>query len=123
MQPTNNSATVPSLIQAQNALAELATEDALGYLESAIRSLEGLSTSLRKGDRLPAPEQRLIERSLLRFRAELRDAGILAERGLAYCQDWTQQMQPASNYQSNGILASATFDAVTADRHELSLEA
>ena len=109
---------LPSLTEAQNALARLATQDALEHLEAALRAMEGLTASLQNGDRMQAVEQRQLERSLLRFRAELRDAGILADRGLAYCQDWTQQLQPPSIYQSNGVFANAKVD-----RHELSLEA
>lgn len=118
MQPNNISRSVPSLLQAQNALAQLATEDALEHLESAIRSLEGLSTSLQNRDRLQPAEQRLMERSLLRFRTELRDARILADQGLAYCQNWAQQMQPPPSYQANGIFVNAIESG-----HELSLEA
>jgi hypothetical protein len=114
----NNPAAVPSLAEAQNALAQLATQDALTHLEAALRSLEGLSASLQSGDRLQPAEQRELERSLLRFRAELRDAGILAESGLAYCQDWVQQLQPPSMYQPNG-----GFTNTSVDRHELSLDA
>ena len=118
MPHTNTSTAVPSLAEAQYALAQLSTQDALDHLESALRSLEGLSVSLQNGDPIPASEQRLLERSLLRFRAELGDAVILADQGLAYCQNWAQQLQPPPSYQSNGVVAS-----VTDTHHELSLEA
>ena len=118
MQHNITSPTVPSLAEAQNALAQLATEDALEHLQAALRSLEGLAAALQNGDRLQAGEQRQLERSLLRFRSELRDAGILADRGLAYCQDWAGQLQPPAGYQANGVF---TTNAV--ERHELSLEA
>jgi len=110
--------TAPSLGKAQDALTQLATQDALEHLQAALLSLQGLTASLQNGDRLPAGEQRELERSLLRFRSELRDAGVLADRGLAYCQDWARQLQPPAGYQANGVF---TTNAV--DRHELSLEA
>ncbi len=108
----------PNLTAAKDALAQLAPQEALEHLEAALRSLQALTASLQNGDRLPAPEQRRLERSLLRFRAELRDAGILADQGLAYCQDWAQLLQPPASYRSNGVFANALND-----RHELSLEA
>lgn len=109
---------VPSLVEAQNALAQLDTDDALTHLEAALRSLRNLSLSLQKGDRLEPSEQRHLERSLLRFRSELRNAGVLAECGLAYCQDWSQQLQPPSAYEANGAFAGKS-----AARPELSVEA
>ena len=118
MNHTNNPVVVPSLAEAQNALAQLATQNALEHLESALRSLASLASTLQNGDGLKADEQRLLERSLLRFRSEIRDAGVLADQGLAYCQNWVQQLQPPSSYQPNGIYTT-TSDA----RHKLSLEA
>ena len=118
MQRNITSPTVPSLAEAQNALAQLATQDALEHLEAALRSLKGLAAALQSGDRLQAAEQRHLERSLLRFRSELRDAGILADRGLAFCQDWARQLQPPAGYQANGVCTTNAMD-----RHELSLEA
>ena len=118
MQHNHTAPNVPSLAEAQNALAQLATQDALDHLKAALRSLESLSKSLQNGDRLQTSEQRQLERSLLRFRSELRDAGILAERGLAYCQDWVQQMEPPSGYQANGVFTNNVIS-----RHEVSLEA
>ena len=118
MQDLDSPLPVPSIRDAQWALAELATQDALTHLEAALRSMQSLSSSLQKGDRLPAAEKRTLERELLRFRSELRDATVLAERGLAYCQDWAQQWQSPTAYQSNG-----TFATGACERHELSLEA
>lgn len=112
------SASVPNLTQARNALAQLATDDALTHLEAALRSLQGLSASLQNGDRLPPGDQRMLERALLRFRSELRDAGVLTEQGLAYCQDWAELLQPPPVYQSNGAYSNPA-----SERHELSLEA
>jgi hypothetical protein len=119
----NVSPALLSLTEAQGALAQLATDDAVRHLESALLSLQGLGNSLKNGDRLQASEQRLLERSLLRFRAELRDARILADRGLAYCQNWTQQMQPPVTYQSNGVVGDVRFVSMSKDLHQLSLEA
>jgi hypothetical protein len=119
----NASPALLSLSEAKTALAQLATDDAIGHLESALRSLQSLANSLQTGERLQASEQRLLERSLLRFRAELREAGILADRGLAYCQNWAEQMQPPVSYQSNGVFGNATIVSMSDDRHELSLEA
>ena len=109
---------VPNLTEAKEALSELATQEALFHLEAALRKMEGLADSLRNGDPLPASEQRLLEKSLLRFRAELRDAGILADCGLAYCRDWAQQLQPPAAYEASG--ASIRSGIV---RPELSIEA
>lgn len=106
MEKTPLAATVPSLEQAQEALVQLATQDALTHLEAALRSLQGLSGSLKSADPLSMEDKRLLERSLLRFRAELRDAGVLADRGLAYCKDWAEQLQPVPAYQSNGAFAN-----------------
>ncbi|MBL8236026.1 MAG: hypothetical protein JNM66_01300 [Bryobacterales bacterium] len=108
---------VPSLAEAKNALANLATEEALGYLESAVQSLRALSVSLQGGDRMEPAAQRSLERRLLRFRAELRDAGALAESGLAYCQDWAQQLEPPAVYGASGVSA-----ATAVSRPELSVE-
>lgn len=118
MNQSNSPVVIPSLAEAQNALAQLATQEALDHLESALRSLAGLATTLQNGDGLKADEQRLLERSLLRFRSELRDAGMLADQGLAYCQNWVQQMQAPSSYQPNGI-----YTAIADTRHKLSIEA
>ncbi len=109
---------LPILTAAQDSLARLEPREALEHLEAALRSLQCLTATLQNGDRLQAAEQRQLERSLLRFRAELRDAGILADQGLAYCQDWAEQLQPPSSYQANGVFASAGIH-----QHELSLEA
>jgi hypothetical protein len=109
---------VPSLVEAKNALANLATDEALGHLESALLSLRALSVSLQSGERLEAPAQRRLERSLLRLRGELKDAGVLADRGLAYCQDWAQQLEPPAVYGATG--ASST---TAVSRPELSVEA
>jgi hypothetical protein len=111
-------ASVPSLAAARSALTTLATADALEHLEAALRSLQGLATSLQNSDRLPPGEQRDLEKALLRFRAELRDAGILADQGLAFCQEWAECIQPPPAYQSNGAFTSAAVN-----RHELSIEA
>ena len=118
MNHTNNPVVVPSLAEAQNALAQLATQNALDHLESRASVAGGPGLHVAKWGGLKADEQRLLERSLLRFRSELRDAGVLADQGLAYCQNWVQQLQPPSSYQPNGIYTT-TSDA----RHKLSLEA
>ncbi|MFN0103191.1 MAG: hypothetical protein ACKV2U_14010 [Bryobacteraceae bacterium] len=118
MQDYPKSAAVPSLTGAKNALSQLATQDALEHLKAALRSLQGLAAILQNGHRLDPDEQRQLERALLRFRTELRDAGILAERGLAYCQDSTKQLDAAPGYQFNGAFVSEAVD-----RHDLSLEA
>jgi hypothetical protein len=118
MKNSNHPPVVPSLTEAQNALAQLATQEALEHLESALRSLSGLASTLQNGEGLKPGEQRLLERSLLRFRSELRDAGVLADQGLAYCQNWVQQLQPPSTYQPNGVYTT-TADA----RHKVSLDA
>jgi len=110
--------TIPSLTEAQNALAQLNTQDALEHLESALRSLSGLASSLREGNGLTGQEQRDLERSLLRFRAELREAGVLADQGLAYCQNWVQQLNPPPSYQPNGLSTT-----VVESRNKVSLEA
>ncbi len=109
---------MPCLTVAHDALIGLAPQEALEHLQAALRSLQSLTATLQNGDRLQAAEQRQLERSLLRFRTELRDAGILADQGLAYCQDWTEQLQPPASYQANGVFASAANN-----QHELSLEA
>ena len=109
---------LPSLTAAHDALIGLAPQEALEHLQAALRSLQGLTATLQNGDRLQAFEKRQLGRSLLRFRAELRDAGILADQGLAYCQDWAEQFQPPASYQANGVFASAANN-----QHELSLEA
>jgi len=109
---------LPSLIATQSAFAQLAPQEALEHLEAALRTLQGLTASLHHGDRLAPADQRQLERSLLRFRTELRDAAILADQGLAYCQDWAQQLQPPASYQPNGVRADTT-----SDRHEFSVEA
>ncbi len=118
MQESLSPAAVPSLVDAKTALATLATSDALEHLEAALRSLQGLATSLQNADRLPPGEQRNLEKALLRFRAELRDAGVLTDQGLAYCQEWADLLQPPPAYQSNGA-----FTRTATNRHELSIEA
>ena len=118
MPPTLTPASVPSLAAATAALTKLASTDALEHLEAALRSLQGLATSLQNSDRLPPGEQRDLEKALLRFRAELRDAGVLADQGLAYCQEWAEGLQPSPVYQSNGA-----FTTSPVNRHELSIEA
>ena len=118
MPDTNFSTAVPSLMEASTALAQLATEDALKYLEAALRSMEGLSNSLSAGNFLAATDKRQLKRSLLRFRAELCDASVLVDRGLDYCQNRAEQLQAPPGYQSNGASADTARD-----RHELSLEA
>lgn len=115
-QPTTVSAL--SLKNSRKALTNLATNEALAYLEAALHSLQGLSESLKNGDPLAMEEKRQLERALLRFRMELGDAKVLADRGLAYCQDWAQQLQQPPTYQADG-----TFLQGSSDRHELSLEA
>ncbi|MBI2690278.1 MAG: hypothetical protein HYX27_28560 [Acidobacteria bacterium] len=113
-------ASVPlsDLSEARSALAQLATQDALEHLEAALRSLQGLSASLRNGNRLPPAEQRALERSLLHFRAELRDAGALTAQGLAYCQEWTGMLQPSPSYQAGGGVTRTNIEP-----HQLSLNA
>jgi hypothetical protein len=118
MQNTLSPATVPSLAEAKTALTKLATTDALEHLEAALRSLQSLAASLQKADRLPPGEQRELEKALLRFRTELRDAGTLADQGLAYCQEWADLLQPPPAYQSNGA-----FTSTATNRPELSIEA
>lgn len=109
---------ISSLADARIALTNLATADALQHLEAALVSMQNLATSLQTGDRLPPAEQRTLEKTLLRFRAELRDASALADQGLAYCQEWTELLQPPPAYQANGSSASTATS-----RHELSIEA
>jgi hypothetical protein len=109
---------IPDLHEAREALAQLATHDAVEHLEAAVRSLQALEASLRSSDRLPPEEQRRLERELLRFRHDLRDAGILAEQGLAYCKDWSEALQPTVAYTPGGDLSGAS-----SHRHEFSLEA
>jgi hypothetical protein len=109
---------IPSIIEARDALAQLATDNALHHLEAALHSLQGLSASLQSGDRMSPEKQRELERSLLRFRAELRDAGVLAEQGLAFCKEWADLLSPPPAYQSNGAFRSSPLEY-----HELSLEA
>jgi hypothetical protein len=118
MKHTNTPMVVPSLAEAQNALAQLATQEALEHLESALRSLAGLATTLQNGEGLKEDEQRLLERSLLRFRSELRVAGVLADQGLAFCQNSVQQLHPPPSYQPNGVYTTSA-----APQHELSIEA
>lgn len=110
--------TVPDLSAAQQALAALATKDALQHLQAALQSLQGLSESLRRGEPLAMEEKRQLERSLLRLRSEIRDAGVLAARGLAYCEDWAHQLEPPPVYQANGEVRQANQE-----RHEVSFEA
>ena len=118
MEAVLRSATVPSLAAVQTALAGLAPQDAMTHLDAAVRSLEGLSTSLQNGGSLAQADKRELERALLRFRTELRGAAVLAERGLAYCQDWAYNLQPPPAYQANGAVAGANCD-----QHNLSIEA
>lgn len=109
---------VPSLKASRNALTSLATSDALQHLEAALQSLQGLSESLQKGDPMAMEEKRQLERALLRFRVELQDAKVLADRGLAFCQDWALQLEPPPSYQANGAYLRGGIE-----RHELSLDA
>jgi len=118
MQDRSNPMAIPSLSDARDALAQLATDDALQHLEAALQSLQNLEFSLRGADHLPPSEKRHLERSLLRFKTELRDAGTLAERGLAYCQDWALLLQPPAAYHANGACTTESHD-----RHDFSLEA
>ncbi len=108
----------PSLEEAKHSLVHLQTQDALLHLEAALRSLEGLSKELHENGRPTAPDQRELERSLLRFRKELRDAGLLAEQGLAFCKDWTEILSPPPGYSPDG-----TVDRAPETKHELSVEA
>lgn len=110
--------TLPDLAGVRSALAQLATQDALVHLESALRSLEGLRDTLQSGSRLAPGEQRELERALLRFRSELRDAGTLADQGLAHCREWADLLLPQPDYQPNGTCSGAP-----SERHGLSLEA
>lgn len=109
---------MPDLAATKDALAQLATEDALSHLNAALLSLQNLSAALQTGDRLPPAEQRRLERVLLRFRADLRDASLLADRGLAYCREWAEFLEPPPAYCANGSVANTANP-----RHELSLEA
>jgi hypothetical protein len=109
---------IPALAEARSALAQLATQDALQHLKAALQDMQGLSVSLKSGERLSPGDQRELERSLLRFRAELRDADVLAEQGIAYCQEWVDLLSPPSAYQANG-----EFRRSALQHHELSLEA
>lgn len=108
----------PSLEEAKQSLVHLQTQDALLHLEAALRSLEGLSKELHENGRPPAPDQREMERSLLRFRKELRDAGLLAEQGLAFCKDWAEVLTPPPSYAPDG-----SFDRPADTKHEFSVEA
>jgi len=108
----------PSLEDAKQSLVHLQTQDALLHLEAALQSLEGLSKELHENGRPPAPGQRELERSLLRFRKELRDAGVLAEQGLAFCKDWADVLAPPPGYAPDG-----SVDRVPETKHELSVEA
>ncbi|HEU0121895.1 MAG TPA: hypothetical protein VFQ91_15300 [Bryobacteraceae bacterium] len=110
---------VPSLAEASDAMAQLATESALIHLEAALAAMQGLSARLRTGERLQPAEQRRLERSLLQFRSELRSAGILAEQGLAHCREWAEMLTPPATYQPNGIFTGE----VPQQTHVLSVEA
>ncbi|MBM3783199.1 MAG: hypothetical protein FJW30_02505 [Acidobacteria bacterium] len=109
---------VPSLEQANNSLTELQTQVALLHMDAALQSLERLSKSLQDGERPSAPEQREMERSLLKLRHELREAGYLAEQGLAFCKGWADALAPQATYAADGV--SRAGDET---RHELSVEA
>jgi hypothetical protein len=105
------------LEDAKQALVHLQTLDALLHLEAALQSLEGLSKELHEKGRPSAQDQRELERSLLRFRKELRDAGLLAEQGLAFCKDWTEILSPPPGYSPDG-----SVDRASETKHEISVE-
>jgi hypothetical protein len=109
---------IPALSEAKDALAQMATADAIQHLEAALQSLQNLESSLKDAGHLAPSEKRQLERSLLRFKTELRDARTLAERGLAYCQDWALMLQPPAAYHANGAFATESID-----RHDFSLDA
>src|SRR5258708_35788934 len=92
------------LTVARDSLARLATTDALLHLEAALKSLQGLANDLRLGKSLAPPAKREMEQALLRFRTDLRHAGVLVEQGLAYCKDWTELLQPPASYGPSGTL-------------------
>jgi hypothetical protein len=117
MQESSTQSAIPSLAEAKDALARLATEDAIQHLDAALRSLQSLAASLRTADGLPPSEKRQLERSLLRLKSELRDAGALAESGLAYCQDWALLLQPPAAYHANGAVTTES-----SHHHDFSLE-
>lgn len=117
--PTSPPVAVPSLTDASEALAQLATETALTHLGAALTAMQGLADTLRSGEKLAPAEQRKLERSLLRFRSELRSAGILAESGLAHCREWADLLAPPATYQPNGVYTAAAPH----QPHELSVEA
>ena len=118
MQDLTHTPAVPDLANAREALAGLATEDAVQHLEAALASLQNLATALHSGHALSVQEKRLVERSLLRLKNELRDAGTLTEQGLAYCQDWALQLQPPPAYLPNGAVC-----AEVNLRHDFSIDA
>lgn len=92
------------LTPARESLAQMASTDALLHLESALQSLESLAGDLHGGQKLSLTEQRETERALLRFRSDLRHAGVLVEQGLAFCKDWTELLQPPASYDPSGHL-------------------
>lgn len=108
----------PRIESARQSLVCLQTQEALLHLEASLRSLEDLREELQEKGRPSEPDQREIERSLLRFRNELRDAGLLAEQGLAFCKDWAETLTPPASYSPDG-----TFDRPPEPKHELSVEA
>jgi hypothetical protein len=109
---------VPSLEEAKSSLAELQTQVALLHMDAALHSLERLSKSLEEGECPAAAEQREMERALLKLKQELRDAGFLAEQGLAFCKDWASSLAPPCNYGADG--ASVAAAPAT---HDLSVKA
>jgi soluble cytochrome b562 len=109
---------IPSMEQVKNSLAELQTQVALLHMDAALQSLERLSKSLQEGDRPAAAEQREMERSLLKLKTELREAGYLAEQGLAFCKGWAEAIAPPASYCSDGAAQ------VTEERHhDISIQA
>jgi len=118
MTDTRSLLPLPSLAEAREALAQLATNNAVEHLDAALVSLRNLADALQNGTRLSPQEQRLLERDLLRFRVELRHADTLANQGLAYCREWADLLLPPPTYQANGATA-----APAADRPSLSLSA
>jgi hypothetical protein len=109
---------VREIEQARQSLTQLATQDALLHLESALRSLEGLAHQLHGGLQPTLPEKRQLERELMKARSELRRAACLAEQGLAFCKDWTALLEDPVVYRPDGQCAG-----VAQDRGGLTLDA
>lgn len=109
---------VPGLTDAKSALAQLATSEAVEHLESALQTLQALYASFQNGGGLSPEKQRSLQQSLLGFQRELREAAVLNEQGLSYCQERGAFLQPPPAYQANG-----TFFNTGSVRHELSLDA